>query len=73
MPSARTKNLIAQDKQYVWHPFTQMRDWLSDPEPLVITRGQGATLFDSDGHAYLDAVSSLWVTVHGHGHPRLAQ
>jgi adenosylmethionine-8-amino-7-oxononanoate aminotransferase len=73
MPSLRTKNLIAQDKRYVWHPFTQMRDWLADPEPLVITRGQGATLFDSDGHAYLDAVSSLWVTVHGHGHPKLAQ
>ncbi|HXC65645.1 MAG TPA: adenosylmethionine--8-amino-7-oxononanoate transaminase, partial [bacterium] len=51
----------------------QMRDWLDDPDPLVITRGQGSTLFDSDGHAYLDAVSSLWVTVHGHGHPKLAQ
>jgi adenosylmethionine-8-amino-7-oxononanoate transaminase len=73
MPSLRTRNLIAQDKQFVWHPFTQMQDWLSDPEPLVISRGQGATLFDSEDRAYLDAVSSLWVTVHGHGHPRLAQ
>jgi len=73
MPSSNTKTLIARDKRYVWHPFTQMRDWLADPEPLVIRRGQGATLFDSEGRAYLDAVSSLWVTVHGHGHPKLAQ
>ncbi|HTB22263.1 MAG TPA: adenosylmethionine--8-amino-7-oxononanoate transaminase [bacterium] len=71
MPTARTRRLIAQDKAFVWHPFTQMRDWLADPEPLVISRGEGATLFDSEGLPYLDAVSSLWVTVHGHGHPRL--
>jgi len=71
MPSPRTRRLIALDKAHVWHPFTQMRDWLADPEPLVIERGQGATLFDSEGRPYLDAVSSLWVTVHGHGHPAL--
>jgi adenosylmethionine---8-amino-7-oxononanoate aminotransferase len=71
MPTARTRRLIAQDKAFVWHPFTQMRDWLADPEPLVIAQGRGATLFDSEGRPYLDAVSSLWVTVHGHGHPRL--
>jgi adenosylmethionine---8-amino-7-oxononanoate aminotransferase len=71
MPTARTRRLIAQDKAFVWHPFTQMRDWLADPEPLVITRGRASTLFDSEGRPYLDAISSLWVTVHGHGHPRL--
>jgi adenosylmethionine-8-amino-7-oxononanoate aminotransferase len=71
MPTAKTRRLIAADKAHVWHPFTQMRDWLADVEPLVITRGLGSTLFDSEGQAYLDAVSSLWVTVHGHGHPRL--
>jgi len=71
MPTARTRRLIAQDKAFVWHPFTQMRDWLADPEPLVITGAKASTLFDSEGRPYLDAVSSLWVTVHGHGHPRL--
>ena len=71
MPSARTRSLVAQDKAHVWHPFTQMRDWEADPEPLVISRGRGCTLFDSEGRPYLDGVSSLWVTVHGHGHPRL--
>src|ERR1700722_14014952 len=71
MPTARTRRLIAQDKAFVWHPFTQMRDWLADPEPLIITKGKASTLFDSEGRPYLDAISSLWVTVHGHGHPRL--
>lgn len=71
MPTAKTRSLRAKDKAHVWHPFTQMQDWLSDPQPLVISRGQGSTLFDSDGNPYLDGVSSLWVTVHGHGHPRL--
>ena len=71
MPTPKTRSLRAKDKAYVWHPFTQMRDWQADPEPLVISRGQGSTLFDSDGKPYLDGVSSLWVTVHGHGHPRL--
>lgn len=71
MPTARTRRLIAQDKAHVWHPFTQMRDWQADPQALVISRGLGSTLFDSDGRPFLDGVSSLWVTVHGHGHPRL--
>ncbi len=71
MPSPRSRQLVSKDKQYVWHPFTQMQDWLDDPEPLVIERGKKATLFDSEGRAYLDGVSSLWVSVHGHSHPRL--
>lgn len=56
------------DKRYVWHPFTQMQDWLKD-DPLVITRARGSYLIDTDGKAYIDGVSSLWVNVHGHGHP----
>ncbi|MBF0123206.1 MAG: adenosylmethionine--8-amino-7-oxononanoate transaminase [Candidatus Omnitrophica bacterium] len=42
-----------------------MKDWV-DEEPLVIDRGQGSYLIDSKGRRYLDGVSSLWVTVHGH-------
>src|SRR3954468_16765796 len=64
--TAKTKKLIADDKKYVWHPFTQMRDWLDDPEPLVIERAEGAELIDTDGRRYLDGVSSLWTNVHGH-------
>jgi adenosylmethionine---8-amino-7-oxononanoate aminotransferase len=53
------------DRRHVWHPFTQMRDWLDD-EPLVIERAEGNYLIDADGRFYLDGVSSLWVNVHGH-------
>lgn len=53
------------DKKFIWHPFTQMRDWVED-EPLVITEGRGSYLKDSQGKWYLDGVSSLWVNVHGH-------
>jgi adenosylmethionine-8-amino-7-oxononanoate aminotransferase len=53
------------DKEFVWHPFTQMKDWTAG-EPLVIERGEGSYLVDTKGGRYLDGVSSLWVTVHGH-------
>jgi len=53
------------DKTYVWHPFTQMRDWEKDA-PVIIESGKGAILTDIRGKKYIDGVSSLWVTVHGH-------
>ena len=65
-----TPALIARDLASVWHPFTQHALWPSD-EPLVIDRGEGAYLYDTDGRRYLDGVSSLWVTVHGHGEPAI--
>lgn len=55
----------ALDKQYVWHPFTQMRDWEANPQ-LVIAAGKGIKLIDVDGKEYYDGVSSLWLNVHGH-------
>ena len=63
-------SLADRDKQYVWHPFTPMRLWL-DSEPVVIERGEGAYLFDSDGKRYIDGVSSLWCNVHGHRHEHI--
>ena len=53
------------DHKYLWHPFTQMRDWLAS-EPLIIARGEGNYLIDVQGRRYLDGVSSLWCNVHGH-------
>jgi adenosylmethionine-8-amino-7-oxononanoate aminotransferase len=53
------------DKQYIWHPFTQMRDWEQEPQ-IIIESGKGNTLTDVRGKKYIDGVSSLWVTVHGH-------
>lgn len=65
-----TAQLQSWDKQYVWHPFTQMQDWLAE-DPLVIVRGEGSWLIDSDGNRYLDGVASMWTNVHGHSHPEL--
>ena len=53
------------DKQFIWHPFTHMRQWI-ESDPLVITAAEGMHLIDSDGNRYLDGVSSLWCNVHGH-------
>lgn len=68
--ASRTKALLAADQAHVWHPFTQMRGWLEDA-PLVIERAEGNWLIDTEGKRYLDGISSLWVTVHGHRRPEL--
>ena len=52
-----------------WHPFTQEA---LDPAPIRIERGEGAYLYTSDGRKILDAISSWWVNIHGHSHPRIA-
>ncbi len=52
----------------VWHPFTQ--HGLNEEIPMVV-RAEGATLFAQDGRRYIDAISSWWVTTHGHCHPRI--
>ena len=62
-------SLEDMDRHVMWHPFTQMAEWT----PLVIERGDGNYLVDNHGRRYLDGVSSLWCTVHGHNHPRLNQ
>lgn len=58
-------NWVELDRKHVWHPFTQMTEWLRD-EPLVIEKAEGNYLIDTDGKTYLDGVSSLWVNIHGH-------
>jgi adenosylmethionine-8-amino-7-oxononanoate aminotransferase len=63
-------DLADADRRHVWHPFTQMRDWVADDQ-LIIERAEGNHLIDIHGRRYLDGVSSLWVTVHGHRHPAI--
>lgn len=63
-------SLPALDKKHVWHPFTQQSEW-EKGEPLVIRSGKGVWLTDVKGRRYIDGVSSLWVTVHGHRDPAL--
>jgi adenosylmethionine-8-amino-7-oxononanoate aminotransferase len=52
----------------IWHPFTQ--HGLGEPIPLV-THAEGAALYTADGRRIIDAISSWWVTTHGHCHPRI--
>jgi adenosylmethionine-8-amino-7-oxononanoate aminotransferase len=66
----RTAALVARDLRHVWHPFTAHSAW-PDDQPLVIERAEGMYLWDTDGNRYLDGVSSLWVSVHGHGVPEI--
>ncbi len=58
------------DRRHVWHPFTQQRGWSSEEAP-IIERAEGTELIDTDGRRYIDGVSSLWCTVHGHRHPHI--
>ncbi|MFC5471066.1 adenosylmethionine--8-amino-7-oxononanoate transaminase [Cohnella suwonensis] len=58
------------NKAYLWHPFTQMRDY-ENTDPLIIERGEGIMLFDVQGRAYYDGFSSVWLNVHGHNVPEL--
>lgn len=66
--TTRYELLAAKDKRYVWHPFTQMQDWVAD-DPIIIEAAEGNYLIDVEGRRYLDGVSSLWLNVHGHRHP----
>lgn len=58
------------DKKYLWHPFTQQAEW-EEGRPLVVARARGARFWDERGRSFVDGVSSLWVTAHGHRHPAL--
>jgi adenosylmethionine-8-amino-7-oxononanoate aminotransferase len=58
------------DHDHVWHPFTQQQGWVEE-EPLMIEHGEGCHLIDVEGRRYIDGVSSLWCTVHGHRHPAI--
>jgi adenosylmethionine-8-amino-7-oxononanoate aminotransferase len=63
---------MQRDLDVLWHPCTQMKD--HETLPIIpIRRGDGVWLEDFDGKRYLDAVSSWWVNVFGHGNPRINQ
>jgi adenosylmethionine-8-amino-7-oxononanoate aminotransferase len=64
------KDLAQLDHRHVWHPFTQQQGW-SEEAPLMIERGEGVYLFDTEGRRYIDGTASLWCNVHGHRHPTI--
>jgi adenosylmethionine-8-amino-7-oxononanoate aminotransferase len=61
--------LLELDRRHVWHPYTQHLDAAAPP---VITRADGAYLYDEEGRRIFDAISSWWVTLHGHAHPAIS-
>lgn len=63
-------NLSAQDKANVWHPFTPLE---GAPEPILISKAEGIYLHTHDGRKIIDAISSWWVNLHGHSHPKIAK
>jgi adenosylmethionine---8-amino-7-oxononanoate aminotransferase len=61
---------IEIDKQHCWHPFTQQEIWTSkEHSPVMIERGDGVWLYDTEGKRYIDGNSSIWTNIHGHNHP----
>ncbi|HOW76230.1 MAG TPA: adenosylmethionine--8-amino-7-oxononanoate transaminase [Candidatus Competibacteraceae bacterium] len=63
---------LARSRAAVWHPCTQMKFHETGVLPLIpIARGQGAWLYDFEDRRYLDAISSWWVNLFGHAHPRI--
>ena len=64
------KSLQQRDQQVIWHPFTPQKNMLP---PIPIVKAKGTLLFSEDGQEYIDAISSWWVTLHGHAHPYIAE
>lgn len=62
-------SLKEKDKQFIWHPFTQMQ---TAPLSIPIIKGEGAFIYTENGKKILDAVSSWWTNIHGHSHPYIA-
>lgn len=63
-------DLAARSRAALWHPCTQMAHLEALP-PLPVARGEGPWLIDAQGRRYLDAISSWWVNLFGHAHPRI--
>jgi adenosylmethionine-8-amino-7-oxononanoate aminotransferase len=63
-------DLAADDRRFLWHPFTQQQGWDEEDAP-IIEAAERCELIDIHGRRYIDGVSSLWCNVHGHRHPAI--
>jgi adenosylmethionine-8-amino-7-oxononanoate aminotransferase len=70
LTTERTRSLTDRDAAIIWHPYTQHKTAM---KPLPIVKGEGVYLTDENGNKYIDAISSWWTNLHGHGHPYIAQ
>ena len=67
------EQLIDDDLKYIWHPFTQMKQYENGEKPIIIKRGKGIYVEDIEGNKYIDAVSSWWENTLGHANKRIAK
>jgi adenosylmethionine-8-amino-7-oxononanoate aminotransferase len=67
--SNRETGAVGLESLRIWYPFTRGGSDVALPR---IVRGEGAWLFTDDGRRILDAISSWWVNLHGHAHPKIA-
>jgi 4-aminobutyrate---pyruvate transaminase len=65
-------NLAARDVETLVHPYTNLAT-LRDTGPLVLERGQGVYVYDTEGKAYIEGMAGLWCTSLGHGNEELAE
>jgi len=63
-------NLSKKDFDLIWHPYTHQKN---RPLSIPIVKGKKTLLYDDKGNSYIDAISSWWVTIHGHGHKYIAK
>lgn len=70
MTEEQIRQLETDAKKYIWYPFTQMQDYVEE-KPVIIEKGEGNYLIDTEGNRYIDGVSSLWTNVHGHRKERI--
>lgn len=65
------KQIVELDKKYIWHPYTQMQEYIAHTDPVVVDRAEGFYLYDKDGTRYMDGNGSWWTSIVGHNHPTL--
>ncbi|PTX64392.1 adenosylmethionine-8-amino-7-oxononanoate aminotransferase [Melghirimyces profundicolus] len=64
------EELLEKNRQYLWNPFTQMKEYLSD-QPVIVERGNGVKLVDVEGKEYWDGNASVWLNPLGHNRREL--
>ena len=69
--TSKQAEFVKRDLKYIWHPFTQMKDYETNIPPKIIQKGKGIYVWDLDGNKYIDGISSWWVNTLGHSNPRL--
>jgi len=69
----RRDEILSLDRARVWHPYTQMQEYLEQTEPLVLESAQGSRFRDVDGRSYIDGNASWYCCALGHQHPRLVK